>query len=244
MSNLQERLQESIRKGKVSEVSAFSGFQGRMRDMVRAEVERFKDEIVQELNRIMTEKVGEEGITKLKGDRGYTPIRGVDYLTPNEMQAIMQDLRPVKGRDYADGLPGIDGRNPSRRELEAVIARHLSKIPKDKFDINKVAAEIARALEKLQGEQRLDYEALKNRPGIPMYDRKKFGGKGGRGGGGMTEMTTSSAVNGTNADFIFATKPNFIVSDGIWYRENGGWTWSAPTATLAIPPIYSLFAFV
>ena len=210
--------------------------------MIKEEVQKFEQEIVQELKRIMEEKIGKEGITTLKGERGYTPVPGIDFLTPEMMAQIKDDLRPVKGRDYFDGQPGLNGRSPSFKETQFVISRELSKkkFPKNfNFDPQSAAAQIARALEKLQGENRLDYEALKNRPGVPAFGRKRYGGRGG--GGGINELTATGTVNGANTVFSFTQEPNFIVSDGIWYRKNAGWTWSFPNATLTIAPTYSIF---
>lgn len=54
-----------------------------------------------------------------KGDEGYTPIKGVDYFTDNEVSDVAQyvkktvkdEVRPVKGVDYSDGEPGKPGKN-------------------------------------------------------------------------------------------------------------------------------------
>ena len=46
----------------------------------------------------------------------------------------------------------------------------------------------------------------------------------------------------THATFTFTDKPNLIINDGITLRENKGWTWSTPTATMDNPPAFDLFA--
>lgn len=58
------------------------------------------------------------------------------------------------------------------------------------------------------------------------------------GGGGFSELTATGTVNGTNADFAFTEKPDYIISDHAWYKENAGWSWNSGTltATLSIPP--------
>ncbi len=42
-----------------------------------------------------------------KGDQGYTPVSGIDYLTPKEVKQlvsfILDKATPVKGKDYFDG---------------------------------------------------------------------------------------------------------------------------------------------
>lgn len=64
------------------------------------------------------------------------------------------------------------------------------------------------------------------------------------GGGGFTLLTATGAINSTNVTFTFTQKPTYIVSDGVWYRENIGWTWSGLTATMVIPPNDDIWGFV
>lgn len=45
----------------------------------------------------------------IKGDKGDSPIKGVDYYTNEEVEQIKKEVTPVKGVDYVDG---IDGHNP------------------------------------------------------------------------------------------------------------------------------------
>ena len=238
--SLLNRLEQSMQRGKISEFSAFSGFQERMKDMVREEVEHFKGEIMEELRRIMNDKIGEEGITTLKGERGYTPQREIDYFTSEEIKGIKDELRPIKGKDYFDGIDGMPGKNPSKKELAFLLGLEIKKLklPKN-FKVEEMADAIARSLEKLQGNNRLDYQALKNKPGIPAYTQKKFAGRGG--GGGINELIATGTINGSNVTFTFVQEPSYIVSDGLQYKKNAGWTWSYPTATLSIPPTYSLW---
>jgi FtsZ-interacting cell division protein YlmF len=61
---------------------------------------------------------------------------------------------------------------------------------------------------------------------------------------GLTLLTATGTVDGTNADFTFTSKPTYIVSDGAWYVENTGWTWSSPTATMSVPPQSVIWGFV
>lgn len=61
------------------------------------------------------------------------------------------------------------------------------------------------------------------------------------GGGGFTELVATGTINGINTAFTFIQQPTYIVMDGGWYKVNGGWTWSNPTATLSIPPQFSIY---
>ena len=63
--------------------------------------------------------------------------------------------------------------------------------------------------------------------------------------GGFTVLSTADSVNGSNVDFIFTEKPDYIVSDHAWYTENVGWTWNGGTltASMAIPPSDEIYGF-
>lgn len=45
----------------------------------------------------------------IKGDKGDTPIKGVDYFTEDEISRFKTEVVPIKGVDYNDGLPGEAG---------------------------------------------------------------------------------------------------------------------------------------
>lgn len=56
-------------------------------------------------------------------------------------------------------------------------------------------------------------------------------------------IPTSGTVDGSNKAFVFSSKPPLIISDGLMFRENHGWTWSGSTATMDNPPAYDLFGY-
>ena len=64
------------------------------------------------------------------------------------------------------------------------------------------------------------------------------------GGTGFTFLTATGTVDGNNSDFTFTSKPEYIVKDGAWYRENNGWTWSGSTATMSVSPQSDIWGFV
>ena len=61
--------------------------------------------------------------------------------------------------------------------------------------------------------------------------------------GGFTLLPATGSINSVNAAFTFTEKPTYIISDGVWYRENKGWTWSVLTATMTIPPNDDCYGF-
>lgn len=66
----------------------------------------------------------------------------------------------------------------------------------------------------------------------------------GGGGSGFTKLTATGTVDSSNTDFTFTQKPLYIISDGAWYTENKGWTWSGLTATMSVPPSGDIYGFV
>lgn len=43
-------------------------------------------------------------------------------------------------------------------------------------------------------------------------------------------------IDGLNNIYSFTAKPRFVVVNGTHYRENKGWTWSTPNATISFTP--------
>lgn len=64
------------------------------------------------------------------------------------------------------------------------------------------------------------------------------------GGGGGYTLTdkTSGNIDGVNKTFGFPSQPLFVVSDGVWYRVNAGWTWDGAHVVMTIPPNNDLYS--
>ena len=60
-------------------------------------------------------------------------------------------------------------------------------------------------------------------------------------GGGITELPATGAIDGSNTIFTFTEKPTYLLSDGVKLKENAGWTFAVLTATLSVPPQFSLW---
>jgi len=56
-------------------------------------------------------------------------------------------------------------------------------------------------------------------------------------------LPTSGDINGSNVTFAFSSKPPLIVSDGLMFRQNHGWTWSGSNVVMDNPPSYDLFGY-
>lgn len=101
---LTDRLRERQAQKNATETPLF-GMREKILGVVRQEIEKMKIEIQQEMRAILEEKIGQDGVTTLQGERGFAPIAGVDFLTPPEMAEIKEQLR---GRP---GMPGKDGKS-------------------------------------------------------------------------------------------------------------------------------------
>lgn len=155
-------------------------------------------------------------VQTLQGNEGYTPVKGVDYFTPDEIVAMCDYIRslipdgrtpqkgidyfdgkhgktPVKGVDYFDGnhgqtpAKGIDYWTPADR---AAIVDELVKKVKGKDGTSpKMEEIIAAAIPVLREELR--YENIKNAPDLKdLPELIAFLRRGGfRGGGGSTGGT-------------------------------------------------------
>jgi len=117
-----------------------SDFRGTMRDMIRAEIEKFKSEVKQELQVLLKEALGEEGALTLKGERGFTPKAGIDFLTPSDMARLRSQARGsdglagavgLSGRDGKDGRNGLDGVSVTAEEIKALLAPEIEEIKRE-----------------------------------------------------------------------------------------------------------------
>lgn len=170
--SLVQRIKEREKENKLADAPLSEMkemFMGEMLDAVeefRDDIANFKQQIFREVRHVVEQTLGEEDINTIKGERGYTPMRGIDYLTPEEVAQIKAELKPKDGKD---------GRNADE---EFIISQVLRKIPKQ--DITHIVRELkelkknttkeidpkilAQMLNSLHGNDRLDYRALKNTP--------------------------------------------------------------------------------
>jgi hypothetical protein len=168
MSHLLEKLKDRNKQRMATESPLF-GMKDRGRGVMREEVGKYKQEMMQEMRRMMEEMLGQEGLNTLKGDRGHTPIRGVDYLTEEEMNALRAEL---KAKDSINGRDA-DEEFVINEVLRKMPKHDLSGIVRELKDLKKNAAKeidpkvMAQMLNSLHGNDRLDYRSLKNTPTIP-----------------------------------------------------------------------------
>ena len=126
-----------------------------------------KEEIKEEIEKSLEKIKGKDG------EDGYTPVKGKDYYTPEEVKEIKKEVTPVKGKDYFDGKDGKNGRDGKDGKDGARGLRGLSgkdgkdgrngKDGKDGKDGSPdTPYEIRDKLSSLKGNERLDAKAIKN----------------------------------------------------------------------------------
>ncbi len=178
MATLAQKLKEK-RQNKTLIESPLFGARERVETIVKEEVGKFKTEIIQELKRMLEEKIGEDGITKIEGKRGFSPVLGQDFLTPKDMAKIRRDAQ------------GKSGRNAKEVDVNFVISQVLSMIPKPKAgkDGDSVTLEMLRELLKPELEE-IKRQIVKSR---------KKGGGGSGGGMGLVVHETFTINAGTSS---------------------------------------------
>ena len=184
-----------------------------------------------------------------KGDTGYTPQKGKDYFTTQEINALASyvkevtkdEVRPVKGRDYFDGENYVLTRQDKKDIADSINVPVVEKIIEKvevikevlpKLDVSMVEGAVSKK-ELLAGTAKIDGR-------IKLIDQRWHGGGlsqvyhdttlTGTGtnsnplsvvssGGGLVLLTATGAVNGSNQTFTFTSVPTYLVVDGVWYQK-------------------------
>lgn len=153
------------------------------------------------LRQIADQRMSFEGIETIKGEKGdtgeagYAPQKGIDYLTAEEMQAIKDELTPVKGIHYFDGARGEQGRagedgqdakeTISEQSIRTLVSDLIKKQPP--YPVTFTKKEMKKMLEEYdavsQENFKKKFDALENMVVL------NYGGHGGSGGSGVTPNT-------------------------------------------------------
>ncbi len=178
----------------------------------------------------ITKKVLKMGLERIKGDPGdpgKTPKKGTDYFTSTEISEMIHKVlsmievpkpkngkSPIAGIDYPTHNQVIevikdevvkmkqDHKKPQEMDMGVIVQKMM-----DEMMTNKHMEMVARALESLSYEKKLDYNyALKNTPGIKLYDEKRGAKRLARGTGSAVKVyDISSQLNGVLKTFTIPT---------------------------------------
>lgn len=169
------------------------------------------------MQRILADKAIAEAVIKLemargvKGDDGYTPMKGVDYFTDDEIGQFVEYIQSqVKngkdGVDGKEGKPGRDGITPTRlidywtpEDQIKIVKDVLKQIPKPKDgvspDESKIVSRVMSEYEKIH--PNTEFVTVKQL--TDFLRRGGFRGGGGSGGGSLSLPIITDLGGGESA---------------------------------------------
>lgn len=198
-----------LNDGKVSKDDFLKAIQRVLNVMV--EVKRRNEQAVKDIEE-MSKKALEILTKEIKQK---LPIKGKDYF---------DGKTPVKGKDYFDGekgdTPTIDEPQialKASKLAHITLLSHIPTIEQIGEKLPQMGERIRDALELLQGEERLDFSAIKGLRGtLNKLGERRLGG------GGLSKIalesklidpyTPTGAINGSNKDYVLTKVPNPLTS--------------------------------
>ncbi len=170
-------------------------------------------------------------------------VKALNSKDKNELRSIIKSLV----------IPAKDGETPNNERLLSMITPLIPKTQKIKdpvpYDpsplLNKIS-ELEKSLKNLEdntnravrdskGRQKMNHgggHTIKSSATVTVA-RNSDGTVSLTASGGFTVLAATGTINNSNTVFSFTQKPTYIVANGQWMRENFGWTWSNPNATLS-----------
>lgn len=180
-----------------------------------------------------------ERIQSLKGDQGIqgipgkTPTKGVDYFTPQDIDIIVNHIKPFleqgpKGDKGDSGINGKNGETPTRgvdywtpKDQEIILREILAKVPKPKDGVSPNIDDVIKKVTEEIQKKPIEFKDIKGTEQLIAFLKSGgFRGGGGSGGGTLVIGGTGILVTGTGTQ-----ADPFVVS-----------TYAAPTITLATVP--------
>lgn len=233
---------------------------------INTDIAKNLSELTQELNvAIETAK----SVKGQKGDDGKTPstqdlVSLIQPLIPNvkdgetpSKEQLVKLIKPL--------IPKVkDGITPSKKELLTLIRPLIPEVKNGKDailpDLKELALNTIKTVEALEGDARLDFNALKNTPDygkdidtlaertqllVQIASQRSYTKAevdaliGTSSGGGGNVETPSGTIDGANTVFTVSNAPIYINIDGVNKYETLHYTYSAGTITITdgSPPV-------
>ena len=211
--------------------------------------------------KMMKGDTGEQGI---QGKEGYTPIKGKDYFTDNEVSQIIsyisKSIKPAEdGKDYV--LTSQDKKEIARSIEVPIVEKIIEKTEvirevMPKLDVSMVKGAISKKELEAQDKKVLDGMARVDGR-IKLIDQR-WGSHGGGlskvstdstltglgtpasplsvvSSGAFSVVTTASTIDDSNVTFVFTAIPVLLNVNGAFYQQTGGAiTWSNVGTTITI----------
>lgn len=193
--------------------------------------------------------------SKIKGEKGDTPVKGEDYYTEEERAELLREATPVKGVDYFDeddvevlvreaairAAPLVERPEDGKDSKPEDVAKLLKKDPAFQKAIKgekgdeggpDTGTDIVKKITDLKGDERLSYKALKDRPDIA-GGSKTPGGGGGQDVAVYDETTLLTSVL-KQLQFVGAGVTAVQINDGVIVVTIPGNSGGANIATEAV----------
>lgn len=204
----------------------------------------FNEAVNRAVENIIGKSKGDKGDPGKQGDPGrpgHTPVVGKDFFTKKDIDMMVDAVldavpEPKKGDKGDPGevgstpMAGVDF--PTHKEIEVMVGKRFAEFfgAKEEMSVKEMSkfvesamremfspATVARGLEKLKGEKKLSYTALKDRPNIPgtpigtKKTNKQRGGGGGSGGSSVAAYDLSDELDGSTKSFTVPSNTNFLM---------------------------------
>ena len=188
---------------------------------------------------------GDKGEKGDPGEDGYTPVKGKDYFTNQELIAIIEHIQSqVRDGEKGDAGPrGEAGYTPvkgvdyfTKAEKQALVSDVLSKIPKDKDvrpeDIVKLVLKELRLPDTKEFISKGELAEFLRRGGFRGGGDTVAAGSGisiavnndgqkvisATGSGAFTILTATGSVDDSNTTFTFLSVPSMVNINGSFYN--------------------------
>jgi hypothetical protein len=183
----------------------------------------------------------------MKGEPGYTPVKGKDYLTESEVGSIISYIQsnirvPKDGKDGKDGINGAVG--PRGPKGDSVVGPQGERGPAGpqgpvgetvSLDEDTIAQKIMQKIVESK-----EWKDMTNKAFYSKFDQRWHGGNGGTQTIFMDDETLIGDVNGVNAVFTVTYTPISgslkVYRGGARQRVTEDYTVNGNEITFIIPP--------
>jgi hypothetical protein len=199
-----------------------------IKKLIEAKNSSSSNEAISNLTSLMMAKLESdmEKVKGEKGDEGYTPVKGLDYFTEEEINSMVEYMQS-KVNDGKDGIPGVngkDGRNgftPVRgvdywtiSDKDSIIADIISVIPAPKDGISPSVDEIKEKVLRDLDSRPINEKVVTKDELIAFLKRGGFrGGGGGSGSGSSIILQTNGVNNGSQTLLNLVQGTNITLTD-------------------------------
>lgn len=159
---------------------------------------------------------GDAGRDGRDGKDGHSPIKGKDFLTEQEINAIKEEIKhSIVPEEHEEKELEVN------EELVKKIIAIMHTLPEsEKLEVS----------QGIRNAQSFIYGGTKYKMAEMMH------GGGSSTGGSSTPLIPTGDVNAMNAVFGVVSEPSSVVADGITYFDGAGYTYASLTITMDIPP--------